>query len=110
MCSSDLGEEFAIVAPSTSPDNARRMAERLKAEISTVDLPDDTTVQVSIGVATGGGRGDDMDDVIKRADVALYRAKNTGRNRIVCADCPGRPDGAESDIDAAGIVRSLATS
>jgi len=41
---------------------------------------------VSVGIATLGGNDADIDDMLRRADTALYAAKSSGRNRLVCAD------------------------
>ncbi|MGY6710584.1 MAG: PleD family two-component system response regulator [Rhizobiaceae bacterium] len=82
------GEEFVVVMPDTDPALANIVAERVRAEIadkpfevSTLAQP--LTVTISIGVA-GIRHGDDsVEALMKRADKALYEAKNSGRNRVV---------------------------
>jgi ATP-binding cassette ChvD family protein len=79
------GEEFVILLPKTAPEEALRIAERLRrgAGVTQV-LSGDTTVRVtiSIGVAVLGVHGSDLFELLAAADVALYRAKKTGRDRV----------------------------
>jgi diguanylate cyclase (GGDEF)-like protein len=79
------GEEFVIVLPGTTQDNAMAVAERIRHSIETLNIhargtPVQTTV--SMGVASLLGPADTVDDLIARADAALYRAKTQGRNRV----------------------------
>jgi diguanylate cyclase (GGDEF)-like protein len=80
------GEEFAILLPSTASAEAERLAERLVAQVaaSSVSYGDrliSMTVSVGLTVATPADRS--IEQVIARADDALYRAKGSGRNRVV---------------------------
>lgn len=82
------GEEFVIVMPDTDPELANIVAERVRAEIgdkpfevSTLEKP--LTVTISIGVAGIRHGNDSVESLMKRADKALYEAKNSGRNRVV---------------------------
>ena len=59
---------------------AQRLCERMRTESFTAGH-----VTASIGVAEYPGHGDTSDATIGRADEALYRAKRTGRDRVVCA-------------------------
>ena len=84
------GEEFFVVLPDTEGPVASMVAERIRAEIDRepIDLAlegNKLSVTVSVGVATHAGAGDTVEQLIKRADVALYGAKNGGRNRVVFA-------------------------
>jgi diguanylate cyclase (GGDEF)-like protein len=80
------GDEFVILLPDTSPDEALLLAERLHQTISKdfVTLPDGTSIHltVSVGVATYPTHAATTDELIKRADEALYWIKSHGRNRI----------------------------
>ncbi|WP_198670147.1 diguanylate cyclase [Dyella sp. C9] len=80
------GEEFVVGLPGTSHDNAMAIGERIRARIETLNVHSrGSTLQttVSLGVACLEGHADTADDLIARADAALYRAKTDGRNRIV---------------------------
>lgn len=75
------GEEFVALLPVTPLNEARVVAERLRAmiEAKTEDLPPCT---VSIGVTVSRSDDAGLDEIISRADAALYQAKHAGRNRI----------------------------
>ena len=82
------GEEFVVVMPDTDGAIAERVAERIRAEIATMPFPigrDGKTVEVtiSIGVSSILKGQDTVEAMMKRADLALYEAKNGGRNRVV---------------------------
>ena len=85
------GEEFLVSLPNTSATAAMQVAERLRQQVAVLsDLP--SSVTVSVGVAAC--RMDETaGELVKRADEALYTAKNGGRNRVVLA--PG-DDGDEA--------------
>ena len=80
------GEEFAVVMPETPPVNAFTAAQRVRERIADSSLPLETggelRLTVSIGLAwmTPTDRG--VEQLLARADAALYRAKNGGRNRV----------------------------
>jgi two-component system cell cycle response regulator len=86
------GEEFVIIMPDTDGPHALKVAERLCRKVAEVpmEVPEapggGLTVTVSIGVAASN-QPMACEEFIKIADAALYRAKQTGRNRV-CAD-PG---------------------
>jgi two-component system cell cycle response regulator len=87
------GEEFVVVMPESNAATAMQVAERLCAQVaeSSTQLPDGTplSVTISIGVATSETSEEMADDLLERADAALYGAKNAGRNRVQLADPPG---------------------
>lgn len=87
------GEEFAILLESRSLSEGARLAEQLRARVAALRL--DTangplTLTCSFGVSERRD-GDSIDDLLKRADVALYAAKTSGRNRVVTADSIASP-------------------
>jgi diguanylate cyclase (GGDEF)-like protein len=75
------GEEFLIVAPQTSCDNAVAFAEKLRLSIENTEFSIGVRVSASFGVASLE-TGETIQLVLKRADEALYRAKHNGRNRV----------------------------
>lgn len=85
------GEEFAILLPATEPDGALIVAERIRAAVTALRLPHSGSevadhVTVSIGVASIQVTGNGVpSSLVAAADAALYRAKYTGRNRVVQA-------------------------
>jgi diguanylate cyclase (GGDEF)-like protein len=83
------GEEFAALLPATGREEALKAAERIRREIARAPLHfnhDSIEVTVSLGVESGvPGPKDDPAKMISAADAALYRAKNSGRNRVVPA-------------------------
>ena len=86
------GEEFLVALPGTMLEDAREVAERLREQIraTPVPLPDggSLTVTASIGLATREP-GEALDDLVLRADEALYAAKAAGRDCVVPAE-PGQ--------------------
>ena len=81
------GEEFAILMPQTDGKSAMEIAERIRAEVATITLPKGR-LTTSIGVAVSDGV-ETFESWYRRADQALYRAKNGGRNRVEAALPPG---------------------
>ena len=77
------GEEFAIILPETRLSDAYFVAERIRKTIETKTSQRAMPVTVSIGVASWPVDGVMKEELIKRADAALYIAKQTGRNRTV---------------------------
>jgi diguanylate cyclase (GGDEF)-like protein len=75
------GEEFLLVFRNMTALEARGIAERLRERISIHDWPEGLQVTCSFGVAEWRG-GEDMSEGVKRADEAMYRAKQNGRDRV----------------------------
>ena len=86
------GEEFSILLPFTKIEEAKMVAERLRKTIESrvIDIskvnPDSEKKEISVTLSLGiyEMKSDDNDeDLLKKADKALYEAKNTGRNKVV---------------------------
>ena len=83
------GEEFAAILPGTGPEGARHVAELIRGAVERLGLPHSASsaaahVTISVGVASVIPRDGALpDELIRRADEALYRAKKEGRNRTV---------------------------
>ncbi len=80
------GEEFAVLLDNVDVKQAKAVAERIRAEIEKSVVESDKgplSVTESIGVAVFPEDGKDRATLIERADLALYHAKHTGRNRVI---------------------------
>jgi len=79
------GEEFAIVLPGVVRERALEVAERIRAACEAENVVSDTgfrvRLTVSIGVAEGDGAS--LVELMKLADMAMYQAKENGRNQVV---------------------------
>lgn len=108
--SSDLaarygGEEFVCVLPETSQNGALHAAERIRANVERLALPNTLAtppyLTISIGVSAQCVRDSDTGphELIRQADLQLYRAKRTGRNRVCAA--PVSPSGETDEAQSA---------
>src|SRR5207237_8736475 len=84
------GEEFAILLPETPPEQAFEIAERIRRTVAGRAYDVETSSEpiratVSIGVAGFPRDGSDANELIHHADLAVYRAKLQGRNRVLAA-------------------------
>jgi diguanylate cyclase (GGDEF)-like protein len=80
------GEEFAIVLHTGSPEIAEGIAERLRSRVEAERLTfNDRVIQmtISVGFAVRQPADHSIDQLIARADAALYEAKHSGRNRVI---------------------------
>ncbi len=94
------GEEFLLLLPATSLEQGQALMERLRLEIQAYPwqmIAPGIAATISIGIAELRP-SDDEDSVLARADAALYRAKQSGRNRVVSED-------AKSDLSDREITR-----
>jgi two-component system cell cycle response regulator len=80
------GEEFLVVLPETDEHAATRVAEKLREEVAGARGP--VPVTCSVGVATWDG--ETPEQLLRRADEALYAAKDAGRDRVIAATLHGR--------------------
>ena len=79
------GEEFFVAMPDIDHAAAAQAAERIRRAVENMPFPvpgGAIDVTVSVGVAIAGSADTDAEAIIKRADCALYAAKDTGRNRV----------------------------
>ncbi len=84
------GEEFLIVLTNSTVEGAMRVAQALQAAVAELRAPTSEMKRVtaSIGVAVFPDHGQEMDDVVAAADLAMYQAKRDGRDRIAIAPIP----------------------
>jgi diguanylate cyclase (GGDEF)-like protein len=79
------GDEFLVIMPEISEKNAQNRAETLQKNIRKIIVQSGTekiSMTASIGIAFYPKHGNDLDEIMKASDNALYQSKNTGRNRI----------------------------
>lgn len=84
------GEEFSVILPETGKQVARGLAERLRMSLSFQSFTpngaqSDGNLTISLGIATFPEDAKSLEDIVKVADHALYRAKENGRNRVMIA-------------------------
>ena len=89
FCARYGGEEFVIILPRTSPSGAMHVAERIRSNIEKMELPHELSlpaqvVTLSLGVTTFEKTTSQFshEELIKQADLALYKAKEQGRNQV----------------------------
>lgn len=89
------GDEFAVLLPMTELDVGAQLAESLRTTVSekasrAASRGDQVAVSLSIGVV-GARANDTAESILQRADQALYRSKNRGRNQVQCEEPQERP-------------------
>jgi diguanylate cyclase (GGDEF)-like protein len=87
------GEEFMVILPETREGDARIVGERIRRAIATLPrAPDRPEVTASIGIATLEEHSvPSVEELVRRADQALYKAKEAGRNRVLAWSAPKAP-------------------
>jgi diguanylate cyclase (GGDEF)-like protein len=84
------GEEFVLVLPGTTLEQARERAESLRAPLAALEVTHHGKligpITMSLGVAAYPDNGDTPEAVIRAADAAMYRAKQAGRDRVMIAE------------------------
>jgi diguanylate cyclase len=89
------GEEFILLLPETSLPEATKLANKLRLRVqeNCINYQNQTiVVTLSAGISDFAG-DDEADMVLARADAALYRAKQMGRNQVCCEMSPSRRKG-----------------
>ena len=92
------GEEFALLLPEASLESAAAAGDRLRRLVADrpIDVGDDhLQITISVGAAACHGETCDIEQLLKEADMALYQAKRSGRNRV-CGFTP-KPDGGNAN-------------
>lgn len=96
FCARLGGEEFAVVLPEASPRETHAMAQRLVAAVRRLGIPHNGTpaqpiVTISLGAVCAVPETSGIDNLLNRADSAMYQAKRSGRDRFVQEQAPGVP-------------------
>jgi diguanylate cyclase (GGDEF)-like protein len=103
------GEEFVVLVAGAGPESARLVAERLRKNVENMLLPASgpSQVAVSIGTAVFDPRSEDQswEELLRRADAALYAAKRAGRNRVVMFSAECAPIAPAAQASGARISR-----
>jgi len=96
------GEEFTLILSPSTAEGARVRAEKIREEAAVLRIHhanrDMGAITLSMGVAMFPEQGPDMDAIVKAADVALYRAKHGGRNRVVMFEEQVEPAFTEQEL------------
>jgi diguanylate cyclase (GGDEF)-like protein len=80
------GEEFVVMLPETTKEGASVVGERLRNAVETANISaydEKMNARISIGITTFPDDADEISQLIDKADQMLYKAKETGRNRVV---------------------------
>ncbi|WP_299775808.1 GGDEF domain-containing protein [uncultured Pseudoteredinibacter sp.] len=85
------GEEFLFILPKLALVEASSFAQEFSEKLRQINLPDGGKVTVSVGVSQSEVRGDNYTRLLEQADIALYRAKEMGRNQVCIQRSPNQP-------------------
>lgn len=82
------GEEFTVILPETSEEEARVVADRIRDAVAKFKFKSDTNkplgrLTITLGLSSLPNKADNMKDLIRTADFALYQGKASGKNRVV---------------------------
>jgi len=91
LCCRYGGEEFLVILPETALEDAAGIAERLRRDIENLKITaaKETALQITASIGAAALLGHEtIDQLIARADEAMYNAKSTGRNRVCLAEPP----------------------
>jgi diguanylate cyclase (GGDEF)-like protein len=102
------GEEFIVLLPEISAEDGVQAAERIRNQVAEKKFGSNKkpiVVTVSVGVAAYPKNGKDPESVIKKADGALYKAKEHGRNRVVLAGTTPKKKRQKSKAKGKAVTR-----
>ncbi|MBU1121729.1 MAG: sensor domain-containing diguanylate cyclase [Candidatus Omnitrophota bacterium] len=85
------GEEFSLILPHSSKENAHLLGERIRQCVETTPILDNHAFTISIGISSFPQDGDNKETLLRKADEALYAAKRNGKNQVVLADFIPQP-------------------
>jgi len=98
------GEEFLVVLPGTAAADAKTVGERLRSAVEACSVVEgDETISVTVSVGLSDYHPDHIkveEDLVKKADDALYTAKESGRNKVVCSQNEPGPQRVAPPVDA----------
>jgi diguanylate cyclase (GGDEF)-like protein len=77
------GDEFVLLMPETKLNEATVLLERLRRQVKDVSTPEVQSITISCGVVEWDGSADTAENILRRADAALYEAKHKGRNCVI---------------------------
>ncbi|MBC8065166.1 MAG: sensor domain-containing diguanylate cyclase [Chlorobia bacterium] len=105
------GEEFTVVMPGSSEQTTLAVAERIRQRVESLAYMTrsgrDRHITVSLGCACYPNRGVDAADILKAADVALFEAKRTGRNKVVTFTGQTAFEGRRDDLNLPALLAWL---
>ena len=102
------GEEFVVILPRTDLNEARLLAERIRAQVAAIDIGHlELRVTTSIGVSSYPASAADSDGVLGAADAALLRAKARGRDRVCLFEEYRGHAGADLEGDVFSVGRTF---
>jgi diguanylate cyclase (GGDEF)-like protein len=102
------GEEFAVLLPKTDLDGGMLVAGKLREAIEALSAEFGFPISASFGVASRGGKFDQVDAMLERADQAMYAAKRNGRNQVMSeARAVAPPTAPRRRVLKAGKIRNL---
>jgi diguanylate cyclase (GGDEF)-like protein len=76
------GEEFVIMIPEAAKDAAYSLSERLRKKFARLKFENLPQITISLGIATYPFDGKEAEDLLRKADAAMYAAKRAGRNQV----------------------------
>ncbi|MCJ8014046.1 sensor domain-containing diguanylate cyclase [Paenibacillus sp. KQZ6P-2] len=89
LCFRYGGEEFGILVKHSGLGRAKEMADRLREQLAVTKSPTDSSITLSAGIAVFPVHGRSAQQLIEKADEALYQSKENGRNRTTVSQLPG---------------------